>query len=379
MLGRPDEDELRVDAVVAPQLGGVLDDGTRPARLLKVLEQERDAHEQLSYARVRRHDLPYALPHPGAPVRVAFVGQRTYFEACSLAAPAAGLVPAFVDYRGGAETAPMLGALRRLDPHVVVVFRPEILPPGTMDAIAAPVVGFVTEPLPRPGRAAHRNHEYNLAELRRVDRGNVDRAILFDAGSWDAAAELLPVWRAMPLPVDDRLYHAPTPSRRPPRIIFVGYSTMHREQSILGLKHEFDLPHYAHGLMGAELDAVLAGADVGLNVHGEEGLPTFENRVLLHLAAGSLVISEVLEPPYGLEPNRDVLQVLNRDELGLRVRQLHRMPDLHDRIRIRGHHTSRRFAASKVWPRVIADLFADLRAFGTDRRPAAAAATTAAA
>ena len=211
-----------------------------------------------------------------------------------------------------------------------------------------------------------------LAELAKIDRGNVDRVICFDANSWDAAAPLVPLWRAMPLPVDDRLYHAPAPSQRPPRIIFVGYSTMHREQSLIGLKHEFDLPHYAHALMGEELRAVLATADVALNVHGEEGLPTFENRVLLHLAAGSLVITEALEPPYGLEPNIDVLQVLDRDELGLRVRQLHAMPDLHDRIRIRGHHTSRRFAASQVWPRVIADLFADLRAFGTDRRPGAA-------
>jgi hypothetical protein len=351
----------------------VLDDDADPARQLEILEQERDAHGRLSYARVRHHDLPYALPEPGAPVRVAFVGQRTYFEACALHAPAAGLIPKFIDFRGGTETAPLLGALARFDPHVVVAFRPEILPPGTMDGVAAPVVGVVTEPLPRPGRAAHPNHAYNLAELARVDRGNVDRAILADAPSWDAAAALLPVWRAMPLPVDDRLYHAPTVSGRPPRIIFIGYSTMHREQSILGLKHEFDLPHYAHALMGAELDAVLAGADVGLNVHGEEWLPTFEHRVLLHLAAGSLVITEVLEPLYGLEPNLDVLQVADRHELSLRVHQLQQMPELHDRIRIRGHHKSRQFATAKVWPRVIGDLFADLAAFGTDRRVAASA------
>jgi hypothetical protein len=326
---------------------------------------------------VRRNDLPYALPQPGAPVRVAFVGQRTYFEACALHAPAAGLIPTFIDFRGGAETAPMLDALRHFDPHVVVAFRPEVLPPQAMDAVAAPVVGFVTEPLPRRDRAAHPNYDYNLAELRKVDRGNVDRAILFDAHSWDAAAELLPVWRAMPLPVDDRLFHAPKRSRRPPRTIFIGYSTMHREQSILGLKHEFDLPHYAHALMGAELDDVLSGADVALNVHGEEWLRSFENRVLLHLAAGSLVITEILEPLYGLEPNIDVVQVADRHELSLRVHQLQQMPDMYDRMRIRGHHKSRQFAASKIWPRVIADLFMDLAAFGTDRRPRAAAGAAA--
>jgi hypothetical protein len=317
------------------------------------------------------HGLPYALPQPGVPVRVAFVGQRTYFETCALSAPAGGLHPAFIDFRGGAETAPMLDALARFDPHVVIAFRPEILPPGVMDAIAAPVLGFLTEPLPRNAdghTAPHQNLTYNLAELRKVDPNNIDRAITFDPLSWDAAAGLVPLWRAMPLPVDDRLYRAPTPSQHPPRIIFIGYSTMHRERSLVGLKHELDLPHYAHALMGDGLRDVLWSADVGLNVHGDEWVRSFENRVLLHLAAGSLVITEVLEPLFGLEPGLDVLQVADRHELSLRVHQLMQMPDMHDRIRIRGHHKSRQFAASKVWPRVIGDLFADLRAFGTHRR-----------
>ena len=325
-----------------------------------------------------RHELPYAPPQPGVPVRVAFVGQRTYFEACSLNAPAGGLQPMFIDFRGGAETAPMLDALRRFDPHAVVVFRPEILPPQTMDAVAAPVLGFLTEPLPRTGTGddgpPHPNLAYNLAELTKIDRGNVDRVITFDPHGWDAAAELVPLWRAMPLPVDDRLYRAPRPSRRPPRIIFIGYSTMHREQSLVALKHELDLPHYAHALMGAELRDVLWSADVGLNIHGEEWVRSFENRVLLHLASGALVITEVLEPLFGLEPGLDVLQVSDRHELSLRVHQLMQMPDMHDRIRIRGHHKSRQFAASKLWPRVIGDLFADLAAFGTERRSASAPA-----
>jgi hypothetical protein len=321
------------------------------------------------------HELSYAPPQPGVPVRVAFVGQRTYFEACSLNAPAGGLQPTFIDFRGGAETAPMLEALRRFDPHAVVVFRPEILPPQTMDAIAAPVLGFLTEPLPRAGTDGddppHPNLAYNLAELAKIDRGNVDRVITFDPHGWDAAAALVPLWRAMPLPVDDRLYRTPRPSRRPPRMIFIGYSTMHREQSLVGLKHEFDLPHYAHALMGDELRDVLWGTDVGLNIHGEEWVRSFENRVLLHMASGALVITEVLEPLFGLEPGLDVLQVSDRHELSLRVHQLMQMPDMHDRIRIRGHHKSRQFAASKLWPRVIGDLFADLAAFGTERRSAA--------
>ncbi|WP_187369122.1 hypothetical protein [Baekduia soli] len=316
---------------------------------------------------MRAADLPYPLPERGAPIRVAFVGQRTYFEACSMSAPASSVHPSFIDFRGGAQTGPLLDALRRVDPHVVVAFRPEILPPGTFDGVRAPVLGFITEPLPRPGRENHPNLEYNLSELRKVDRGNVDRVICFDPYGWETVAGLLPLWRAMPLPVDDRLYRTPRPSRRPPRVIFIGYSTMHREQSLLGLKHEFDLRHYAHALMGEELREVLADADAGLNVHGERWVHSFENRVLLHLAAGHLVFTETLEPPYGLEPGIDVIEVDGPDELDLRVHQLHQMPDMYDRVRIRGHHKARQFRASAVWPRVIGDLLADLAAFGTER------------
>lgn len=316
-------------------------------------------------------DAPYPLPDRGAPVRLAFVGQRTYFEACSMPAPAAGVTPAFFDFRGGDETGALLDALRGFAPHAVVVFRPENLPAGAMAEVRVPVLGFITEPLPRADREPHPNYDYNLDLLRHADPGNVDRVITFDVNSWDAAAPLLPLWRAMPLPVDDRLYRRPTPSRRPPRVIFIGYSTMHREQALLGLKHEFDLPHYAHALMGDELRDTLHGADVGLNVHGEQWVRSFENRVLLHLAAGHLVITEVLEPLYGLEPGIDVVQVSDRFELDLRVHQVHTMPDVYDRVRIRGHHTSRQYAASRVWPRVIRDFFDDLAAFGTARRVSA--------
>jgi hypothetical protein len=318
---------------------------------------------------VRRDDLPYASPAPGAAVRVAFVGHPSYFAPHVLSAPAGGIVPTFVPFRGADDDAEALrAALVAVDPHAVVVFRPEALPAGAMDGVNAPVLGVITEPLPRADRKPHPNYDYNLAELGRIDPGNVDRVITADANSWDAAAALVPLWRAMPLPVDDRLYRAPRATARPPRTIFVGHSTMHREESLIGLKHDFDLPHYAHALIGPELEETLEGADAALNIHGERWVRAFESFVLVHLAAGHLVITEVLEPLYGLEPGLDVVQVGDRYELDLRVHQLHQTPDMYDRVRIRGHHKSRQFAASKVWPRVIGDLFADVAAFGTKRR-----------
>jgi hypothetical protein len=283
--------------------------------------------------------------------RVAFVGQRAYIG--TAVPPGAPFVEVRAnDEDGGAVNA----ALRATSPRAIVAFRPNTLPPRALDGLdGTPVLGVATEPLTVP---------YNLAELARVDRSLLARLVVTDPGSFDPArAAGLPAWRAMPLPVGDDYYNRPRRSGRPPRIIFIGYSTMHREQMLIGLKHEFDLPHYAHALMGDDLREVLAEADVGLVVHPEDGLDVFEDTILLHLAAGHLVLAEPLEPRYGLVPGRDYVEVADRDELRLRVAQLHRAPEAYDRVRVQGHHASLPFAASRVWPRVIQDFLADVAVF----------------
>lgn len=319
-----------------------------------------------------RPALPYPLPPDGAPLRVAFVGQRTYFEEAAMDRPAGGVTPRFLDFRGGPDVGRLLEDLHRFRPHAVVVFRPDALPPGAMDGVAAPVVGMITEALPRAGRSSHPTLDYNLAELGRADRGNVDRVICADPLGWEAASALLPTWRSMPLPVADGLYAAPRPSAHPPRIVYIGHPTMHREDTLLGLKHKFDLPHYAHALMGQELREVLAGADVGIGLGNDQWLVTFESRVLQHMAAGQLVLSEPLDPKFGLDPGIHYVEFVDKYELDLRVHQLVAQPDAYDRVRIRGHHFSRQFRASRVWPRVVRDLLLDLAAFGTDRAVLAA-------
>lgn len=313
-------------------------------------------------------DLPQPLPPPGAPVRVAFLGQRTYFEACAMPAPAGGVRPTFVDVRSGDDAGPALEQLARLDPHVVVCFRPESLPAGALASIAAPVLGVLTEPLPRGG-AHHPELDHNLAQLRGVDLGGVERVVCADPLSVSAAREVVPVWRSLPLPVSDALYRRPALPHRPPRVVFIGYPTAHREGILLRSKHNFDIKHYAHGLMGDDLREVLDEADVGIHLHGDAGVPSFESRIFLHLAAGHLVLSEPLDPTMGLEPEVDFIPFQGDGELDLLMHQLHQRPEAFDRVRIYGHHTSQQFRASAVWPRVIADLVSDLETFGT-RRPA---------
>ena len=308
-------------------------------------------------------------------MRACFVGQREYFEQCALLEPAGGVEPFFVDHRGGADPAPVRVALDDLRPDVVLVFRPETLPPGFLRGVDALTLGFNTEPIPRDARGeVHPEQAFRMSELAQTDASQFDRLITFDPmGAATAASMGLPVWRSVPLPVADHLFapglRAPA---RPPRIAFVGYSTEHREQWLTPVKHDFDVLHVvtglriAAGLEGSTTRELWGTLDVGINLHVGP-FPSFENRVCLHLAAGHLVVSEPLDPPHGLEPGVDYVQVRSPAVLRRVVAALHRDPDAFRAIRIRGHAKAEAFRASRVFPRLFADLVADVRAFGSAR------------
>ena len=133
------------------------------------------------------------------------------------------------------------------------------------------------------------------------------------------------VWRSVPIPVADRLF---APVRRidgPPRMMFVGRSTPHREAFLGRTKGEFDVLHVAFGMGAEALTDAMSSHHVAINIHNEP-YPSFENRVCLHLAAGHLVMSETLSPTHGLEPGIDYLEVQRPDELLRIARNLSRFP-----------------------------------------------------
>lgn len=313
-----------------------------------------------------RSGQPYAVPAEHEPLRLAFVGQGTFFEACALMHDTPQLATRFVEFREGAELGRLLGELHAYKPHVVLVFRPEIVPAGAFAELDAATLGFLTEPLPRGSGTAHDDLEIRLASLRKVDRSNFDRIVAFDPNIVAAAEEVLPVWRSLPLPVDDRFYAEVREIRGRPRVMFVGRSTDHREQLLIPSKHSFDVLHLAFGVNAERLDALMREHHVGINLHNEP-YPSFENRVSLHLAAGHLVLSEPLDPLHGLEPGIDFLEIGTPGELHNRIELLQRSPDAHHRVRVRGRMKAESFRASKVYPRLVHDLLLDLRAFGTER------------
>jgi hypothetical protein len=317
-----------------------------------------------------RADLPYRAPPLGAPLRLAFVGQSTFFEACALHEHSARVATRFVEFRAGADVEAMVAAVREHRPHAVVVFRPEIVPRGAFADLPVPALGLLTEPIPRTaGRRAHPDLRRRRADLEHLDPDNFDRIISFDPLIVPTADRFMPVWRSVPIPVADRIF---APVRRiegPPRMLFVGRSTPHRESFLAPTKGEFDVLHVAFGVAAAELEEVMRSHHVAINLHNEP-YPSFENRVCLHLAAGHLVISETLNPTHGLEPGIDYLEVGRSDDLLRIARSLSRFPDAYHRVRVRGRRKAEDYRASRVWPRLVGDLLRDLVAFGTHRSAA---------
>jgi hypothetical protein len=296
-------------------------------------------------------------------MRLAIVGQATYFHYCALEEPADGIEPRFVDFHAGADVGPLLGAIDDFDPDVVLVFRPEIIPAGAFADRRAIACGFLTEPLPRPGQPSHPDLDRRLDDLRRVDAGNFDRVVCFDPLITETVEDVLPVWRTFPIPVADRYFADVAAPRRSRRIIFTGRSTEHRERLLGPVKHHFELAHLAHGVTDERLIEFLGEADIGVNLHNED-YPTFENRVCVYLAAGLLLISEPLSPEHGLVPGSDFLEVQTPDELYATVRAFADDAEAFRPMRMAGRRKAERFRASNVYPALVRDIVEDVEVFG---------------
>jgi hypothetical protein len=278
---------------------------------------------------------PLDAPTPGrrppldAPLRVAFLGPAPTCAVHALHAPAGGLRPTFLDVRADVDPVALATELRALAPHVVVALDPAVVPVSALAGLRA-------------------------ATLACSPAAGYDRA--------------LGVWRALPLPVDDALFAPVRRSASPPRPLFLGASTPHREGVLIGAKHAHEVVHYAHGLVGARLAEVLAAADVGIGLRESEA-PGFAPGALVHLAAGHLLLCERLAPTFGLEPGIDHLTFRSPGELLFLLDGLRLRPDAYERVRLWGRAKAEGYRASVVWPRVVGDLLRELAAL-TPRSPA---------
>jgi hypothetical protein len=298
-------------------------------------------------------------------VRLAFVGQQAYFGYIALEQPAGDLEPRFFELRPNATGDELRAALDAYDPHVVIAFRPELVPHGLFEGLSAVTLGWLTEPLPR-GEDAHPDLRQRLEYLRNVDANNFDRIIAFEPKIVPAAQQVVPIWRSVPLPCTDRLFAEPREASPRPRLLFTGRSTAHRDAFLNPIKHDFDVVHLAHCVTDDRLAEFMAECDAGINLHNEP-YPTFENRCGVYLAAGLLLISETLDPRCGLVPGVHYVECDQPWAMWEICAALMRTPHAFRSIRVRGRAAGERFRASAVYPKLIADLLEDVRRSGSPR------------
>jgi len=320
----------------------------------------------LSVAQAADEDLAAREPDE-PPLKLAFVGQGVYFRQCALEHSAGGIEPAFVDFRAAASAGLLLSRLHEVDPDVVLVFRPEIVPADLFRELRAVTIGYLTEPLPRSGGMLHPDLEQRMWWLEQVDASNFDRILSFDPLIAETAGGVLPVWRSLPLPVADALFMGVREWARPPRMLFVGRSTSHREELLAPLKARHPIVHVGHGLFGDALIRFLRRADIQLNLHNNP-YPSFENRVCAALAAGHLVISEPLSPTHQLAAGVEYLEVATREQLLALVERIVDDPQSFVDVQHAGRRAAERFRASSVYPALVRDALADISERGSARR-----------
>jgi hypothetical protein len=167
--------------------------------------------------------------------------------------------------------------------------------------------------------------------------------------------------------VADSVYMDVRPPGHPPRLLFIGRSTVHREQLLAPVKAAHQIVHIGHGLAGDRLMRFFARAEVQLNLHNNP-YPSFENRVCVALAAGHLLISEPLSPAHGLEAGIDYLEVRTPAELLALVERLDGEPESFVGVQAAGRRQAERFRASLVYPPLVRDAIADVASHGSERR-----------
>ena len=269
--------------------------------------------------------MPSAPPPAGRPVRVAFVGSAELLRAATRVGDGSRIRPVEVPTDGGAD---VRDAVERAHPHAVVVLHE----PAVVSGIDAPVLAYGTEAV------------------------GADRVV----GPPGTAG----LWRSAPLPVSDDLFAPVTPLRGRPRALVIGGRAARRDVLLSNAREHHGALLTEVGAAGADVDALLRAHEVGINLH-EHGSADFEHAVLLHLAAGHLLLSEPLTPTHGLERDIDFLEVSTPGSVAWTLEQLRRFPTAWHRVRVRGRLKAEQFRASHVWPRLVGDLLADVAAFGS--------------
>jgi hypothetical protein len=281
-------------------------------------------------------------------MRVTFLGREIDHRPFALSAPASGWTPSFATTAESVEEA-----------DVVVAFAPgDVDAAALKDRTGALTLAVVDD----AGFAPGVEDGWSAATLPAAALpSGFDRVIATDP----LLARAGGAWRSALLPVDDALFCAvealgSSGPHTPPRLVTHGEGTTWRSFWLPDLVEHYGLVQVTPGAPFAD---AYAAADVALCLRADHNRSEFPAHALLHLAAGRLLITEPLRPPRGLEPGLDHLEVREPIDALHVLHQVRRRPAAFDHVRIRARIRMEQYRASVVWPRILADLKADVAAY----------------
>ena len=275
------------------------------------------------------------------PLRVAFVGRAGEVGHAVPAAPAGALRASFVEHRAGYAAARLLAHVAEHAPQVVVVFGVDSVPAAAVRAIDVPVVAWAVAPDRPPGLAHHPDLPFVSEDYVAERAGPADYSRVVER----------------PLPAADEHFGPVRWTADGPRALVIGHSSPRLERLLVDSKHRHELLHIAAGLRDEALAAVLAGADVAIDVRDDDA-PGFGPRVALYLAAGLLLVCERLAPPHGLRAGTDHAEIGGSAEIVDLLTRVRADPAAFTAMREAGREAAEAFRASRVYHELLSPLVA---------------------
>jgi len=283
-------------------------------------------------------------------VRLTFLGGNAD-RAHSLAGNVNGIGATFLDWGPGDDPDRLQQALAETAPDVAIFFAPDRVPAGLLHGLHTVTVGYVTG-LPSE-----------------IDAENFDRVVCCNPLLVGAVETIAPVWRSTPLPVADVLFRPVSAAYRRPRVICIGPSAPRRDAFLRAQTSGVQIADRAEDVAVDELVQIADHYGVGVNLHADDR-PDCGRHARFHLAAGHLLLSEPLTPSFGLEADIDYLAIDSGEALGQRLMEILESPDLYHSVTVRGRDKAELFRASRVYRRLLDDLFRDIEVFGSPRTAA---------
>lgn len=183
--------------------------------------------------------------------------------------------------------------------------------------------------------------------LKQLDSQSSLKVVVSDEASYDYCESLGINARLSPPPVNDELLKTQTASGDVILAAWRGH-TAFSSGFLSSLPEGWFLPIDRRFVTMEEMSEISHSIILQDSVVSE-----FPYEFALCLTAGHLLISQAIEPSWGLEPGIDYLEITTPDELFYVVEALRRNPFSTDLMRWRGMEKSKIFLASQVIPRLI--------------------------